>query len=179
MRKLVAGLFITLDNVTDGPERWQGPFMDQEVGQHLGSGLAAADALILGRRTYEEWVRYWPTADNPFAAQINGIKKFVVSATLDGVDWGESEQISADVLSRIEELKGQAGGDLLINGSATLVRSLLDAGLLDELSLLVHPVIVGGDKRLFDGLKPANLQLAEATPFGNGVVALAYRPSDG
>lgn len=103
----------------------------------------------------------------------------MVSATLDGVDWGEAEQISADVLSRIEELKGQDGGDIVINGSATLVRSLLDACLLDELSLLVHPVIVGGDKRLFDGAKPADLQLAKATPFSNGVVALTYRPSDG
>lgn len=179
MRKLVAGLFITLDNVTDGPEQWQGPFMDQEVGQHLGSGLAAADAMILGRRTYEEWVRFWPTADNPFAAQINGIKKYVVSSTLDGVDWGESEQISGDVIARVDELKNQDGGDILVNGSTTLVRSLLDARLLDELSLLVHPVIVGGDTRLFDEVRPTKLALAEATPFDNAVIALTYHPANG
>ncbi len=178
MRKIVAGLFVTLDGVTDHPEQWQSRYMDAEIGQALGAAMSTAGTLVLGRRTYEEWAAYWPQAgpDNSFAGPINALPKLVATSATDELEWANSTRIEGDVPQALTALKDQDGGDLLINGSATLVRSLIAAGVLAELQLLVHPVIAGGARRLFDGLQPTRMDLAEAKPFGNGVVSLTYRP---
>jgi dihydrofolate reductase len=181
MRKIVAGLFITLDGVTEAPERWQAPYMNQEVGQALGVSMAAADTLLLGRRTYEEWAAFWPHqgSEMPIAAQINSAPKLVASTTLETVEWENSKLIEGDVAEELRRLKEQSGNDILVNGSATLVRSLIGAGVLDELGLLVHPIVVDGGARLFDGLERTALELADSKAFSNGVVSLSYRPTNG
>jgi dihydrofolate reductase len=179
MRRIIAGLFISLDGVTEAPERWQSAYMNQELGEHLGATMAAADSLLLGRRTYLEWAAFWPqqSSEVPFADQINGIPKLVASTTLDTVEWQNSTLISGNVAERLDQLKHQDGKDIVVNGSATLVRSLLRDGLLDELGLLLHPVIVGSGQRLFDGLKQSALKLKQSSAFSNGVVSLTFQPS--
>lgn len=179
MRKITAGLFITLDGVTEHPEQWQGPYMDQELGQALGARMSRADTLLLGRNTYEQWASFWPSQgpENPFAGPINALPKLVASSTLTTVEWQNSSLIDGDVVSALREIKQRDGGDVLINGSATLVRSLIGAGVLDELNLLVHPVVVGHGARLFDGLPPGQLTLGDATALSNGVVSLTYTPT--
>jgi dihydrofolate reductase len=130
---------------------------------------------------YEEWAAYWPKQDpeeNPVAALMNDRKKYVVSTTLEEpLEWQNSTLIGENVAEEIEKLKKGPGKDIVISGSATLVRSLLDYGLLDELKLMVHPIIVGGGKRLFDDeaeTKP--LELADSKTFSTGVLYLTYRP---
>jgi dihydrofolate reductase len=134
---------------------------------------------VLGRATYEEFVAYWPQQpeDNPFARRTNDIRKYVVSTTLDRADWNNTTVIDGDLLEAIRELKRQPGADLQVAGSATLVRSLLREGLLDELRIQLSPVVVGSGRRLFqDGPGPMGLSLVESRTLPRGVLALVYRP---
>jgi dihydrofolate reductase len=179
MRKIVAGLFVSLDGVIEAPERWQSPYVNDEMGQAIGSQMAAADTLLLGRRTYEEFAAYWPkqSSDAPFADQMNNTPKLVVSNTLKTVEWRSSTLVTGDVAEQLAKLKQQPGKNMNITGSATLVRSLLRDGLLDELNLLVCPVVVGQGKRLFeDGSDQLRLRLVSATPFSTGVISVTYAP---
>jgi len=177
MRKLWAGLFMSLDGVVESPHRWVFPYFNEEVGQAVSSGSEAADAMLLGRRTYEEWAGYWPdktTEDDPYADFINPIHKYVVSTTLSTLEWGPSTLVSSDVAERIRELKERPGGEIGSTGSITLIGSLLKMGLLDELRLLVFPVVVGSGKRLFDSDEQVPLRLADSRTFQTGVLSLTY-----
>ena len=179
MRKVVASLFISLDGVVDSPQDWQFPYMNEEVMGAIGEGMKA-DTIVLGRRTYEEWADFWPQqpSDNGMADYINGTPKLVASTTLDRLEWGSANLIEGDVVSVLTELKEQDGGDISITGSGTLVRSLLEAGLIDELRLLVYPIVVGRGKHLFEGgADPAGLELADSETFQTGVLNLTYRPA--
>jgi len=144
--------------------------------------MAAADVMLMGRVNYEEWVTYWPyqsPEDYQFASYMNGVRKYVVSTTLDGpLDRSNSDLIKENVAEEIDGLKQQPGKDISISGSGSLVRSLLQDGLLDELRLMVHPVAVGSGKRLFeDGGDRKALELMNSKIFGTGVVYLTYRPA--
>jgi dihydrofolate reductase len=175
MRKIVAGLFISLDGVIEAPQKWHFPYFNEEMGQIVGAQMAQADAMLLGRHTYEEFASHWPhqDPDEPFTEQMNSGKKYVVTTTLDTADW-QNTTIVKD-LAELGELKKQPGGELGITGSAALVRSLLDAGLLDELRLLVHPIVVGTGKRLFEeGAGQIPLQLLDSRTLSTGVVYLTY-----
>jgi dihydrofolate reductase len=178
MRKIVAGLFLSLDGVAEAPNRWVFPYMTDEVGQVVGDAMAASDAMLLGRRTYQEWAAYWPdktAADDPFADYINTVPKHVVSTTLKPpLEWRNSTLVTGDVRQQITELKQQPGKDLAMSGSIALVGWLLREGLLDELSLLVFPVVVGSGKRLFDGPDQVALKLVQSKTFDNGVLSLRY-----
>jgi dihydrofolate reductase len=176
MRKLVAGLFITVDGVTSNPEQWQFPYMDQELGQHLGTQFGGSDTLLLGRRTYEEWAAFWPhqSSEIPFATYMNQTPKVVVSTTLKELAWGNSRLINSAIPHRITQLKEGPGKAIVVNGSLTLVRSLLAHRLLDELSLLIHPVVVGNGVRLLDGSLQTALTLTDTTIFKNGVISVTY-----
>jgi dihydrofolate reductase len=177
MRKIVAGLFTTANGVVEKPETWQFPYFDEELGTALGASMAAADTLLLGRRTYEEFVRYWPhqSSEVPMADYMNTTPKVVVSTTLQSVDWQNSTLINSDVIPRLVALKEASGKNINITGSPTLVASLIRENLLDELSLLVHPVIAGSGRRLFDGGDGlVGLRLVESATFGSGVQALTY-----
>jgi len=181
MRKIVAGLFISLDGVYEAPGEWHFPYFDDDMRAAVGALMEAADTMLLGRVTYEEFAGYWPNADpaeNEIADHMNGIPKLVVSNTLQSLAWQNSTLATGDVAARLTALKAQPGKDISITGSGTLVRSLLRDGVLDELHLLVHPIAIGSGKRLFDDLKtPAPLELVRSTTFGSGVLSLVYRPA--
>jgi dihydrofolate reductase len=153
MRKLTASFFVSLDGVVEAPQEWHFPYMNDEMGAVIGAAIQSSDAFLLGRRTYDEWAAYWPhqsVVDNPMAAAINGAPKFVVSRSLDSVTWENSTLLDGNLVGEVTKLKAQRGKDISVSGSATLVRSLLSEGLLDELRLMVHPVVVGTGARLFD-----------------------------
>jgi len=178
MRKIVAGLFITLDGVVESPDKWQFPYFNDEMGQAVTSQMDAADAMLLGRQTYQEFAAFWPNADaaDPFTARMNNTPKFVVSTTLDTVAWQNSTLIRSNVAEELTRLKQQPGKNIGITGSATLIRSLLRDNLLDELNLLIHPVVVGSGKHLFpDGSDPVALKLVDAQTFSTGVLSLTYQ----
>jgi dihydrofolate reductase len=146
-------------------------------------GFAASHALLMGRVLYDEWAPLWSKQDpeqNPFAAQMNALAKYVVSATLEEpLAWQNSTLIKGEELAEgISDLKQQPGKDIVVSGSGALARSLLREGLLDELQLFVHPVLIGSGKRLFEeGEEWTALELAESQNFATGVVYLTYQPT--
>jgi dihydrofolate reductase len=191
MRKVIASEFLSLDGVMEDPGGaegseyggWSFAYFNDELGQVIGEGFAASDAMLMGRRTYEEWAAFWPNQDpeeNPDAAQMNAVRKYVVSTTLqEPLEWQNSTLIKGNVAEEISALKNQPGKDIVISGSGTLVRSLLEDALINELRLLVHPIVVGGGKRLFEeGGKRIALELVNSRTFSTGVVYLTYRPAE-
>jgi dihydrofolate reductase len=180
MRKIVAGLFITLDGVVEAPETWQTRYFDFEMGEAIESAAAQSDAILLGRRTYEELAAFWPSqnGDLALADYMNSTPKYVVSTTLNTFDWPNSRLVVGDLSEQLTELKQQPGKNIQITGSPTLVRSLLRDGLLDELTLMVHPIVVGGGKRLFaNGNFGTTLRLVGSRTLGSGVLFLTYAPA--
>jgi len=181
MRKLIASFFISLDGVVEAPDKWHFPYFNDEMGQAVGEAIAATDSMLLGRRTYEEWAAFWPQQDpasDPFVSVMNETPKFVASTTLDKVEWHNSTLLEGDLAEAVNELKARPGKNIGMSGSATLVRSLLERGVLDELRLLVHPLVVGQGARLFpDGASPVSLELVDAKTFSTGVLDLTYRPA--
>jgi dihydrofolate reductase len=181
MRKIVAGLHVSLDGVTESPEKWTFQFFNDEVGQEVGSQMAESDAILLGRRTYEEFAAYWPgksAADDPIADFLNNTPKYVVSKTLKSPEWRNSTLIRGDVAEALTQLKEGPGKNITITGSVTLVGSLLSSGLIDELRLLLFPIVVGNGRRLFEDIREQfALKLVESKAFGTGVVALTFEPA--
>jgi dihydrofolate reductase len=181
MRKIVAGLFISLDGVVEAPEQWHFPYFNDEMGEAVGSQMAAADTMLLGRKTYEEFASYWADkgSDVEFADVMNSTPKLVASTTLEAVDWRNSTLLGKDVAQELGRLKQEPGKNISITGSPTLVRSLLRDGLIDELRLLVHPIVVGSGKRLFvDQEERVPLKLVDSKTFSTGVLYLTYVPAD-
>jgi dihydrofolate reductase len=172
-----SSLFISLDGVIERPETWHFGYFNDEMGAVVGELMGGSDATLLGRQTYDEFAGYWPDADpsDPITGQMNGSRKYVVSTTLTDAAWENSTLISGDVRAELAKLKQDS--NLGTTGSATLVRWLLEEGLIDELHLLVHPVVVGHGKKLFaDGAK-VPLKLVSATTFTTGVLHLVYAPA--
>ncbi|ACZ87126.1 dihydrofolate reductase family protein [Streptosporangium roseum] len=178
MRKIIAGLFMSLDGVVEAPEKWHFPYLNEEMGAAVGSMQAQADTLLLGRVTYESFASVWPHQTGEMADRLNGIRKLVVSATLEKAEWTNSTVIGGNVVEELTRLKRQPGKDISVSGSITLTRALLHAGLIDDLHLLVHPIILGAGQRLFeDGTEQRKLVLADSATFGTGVVHLTYQPA--
>ncbi len=178
MRKINAGLFISLDGVVEAPEKWTGPYFNDQVGQAVGGLMAQNDAMLLGRVTYEGFAAAFGGQSGGMADQMNNTPKFVVSSTLTSADWQNSTLVSGDVAGQIGDLKQQPGEGIGMSGSSALVTWLLRHGLLDQLDLLVFPVVLGSGKRLFDepdGQLPFTLTRSEA--FSTGVVHLSYQPA--
>ncbi len=181
MRRVVATEFLALDGVVEAPEKWSGPYWNDEIARFKHDELFASDALLLGKLTYEGFAAAWPgrTDEDGFADRMNTLPKHVVSTTLnEPLEWNNSTLIRGALADRITGLKQQDGQDVLIYGSGRLVRALITQGLLDELRLLVYPIVVGTGKRLFDESNKAELQLVETKAFGSGVVLLSYRAAD-
>src|ERR671913_887150 len=181
MRKVVASELVSLDGVMGSPQEWAFSYSDDEMEQANASGMAASDALLLGRATYQEFASYWPyqnSADQPYTDYLNSTPKFVVSTTLEEpLEWQNSTLIKGNVAEEIARLKRLPGKDIAILGSGALVRSLLADDLLDELRLMVHPVVLGGGQRLFeDGGDQKRLRLVDSKTFSTGVVYLTYQP---
>jgi dihydrofolate reductase len=181
MRKVVASELVSLDGVMESPEKWSFRFHNDEMAEANEAGMAQADAMLLGRVTYQEFASYWPyqnSADQPFTDYLNNTLKFVISTTLEEpLEWQNSTLIKGNVAEEIAKLKQQPGKNIGITGSATLVRSLLQVDLLDELSLMVHPIILGSGRPLFeDGGDRKALKLVDSRVFSTGVVYLTYQP---
>ena len=178
MRKIVANFFISLDGVVERPDQWHFPYFNDEMGEVVGSGMATSDTMLLGRKTYEEFAAFWPSQTEPPADHMNGIQKVVVSTTLERADWQNSTLIRGNLAEELTKLKDQPGKEIGTVGSATLVRSLIREGLLDELRLLLHPIVVGKGARLFEeGMGQVPLKLVESKTFSTGVLSLTYAPA--
>lgn len=181
MRKIVAGLFMSLDGVVEQPENWHFPYYNDEMGNVVQKQMADADTLLLGRVSYEGFAEYWSDkgGDGGFGDYFNDTPKLVASRTLDKVEWKNSTLLGSDVVAELTALKSQPGKNISITGSVVLVRSLVQAGILDELSLLIHPIVVGKGQRLFEGVNDTlPLKLIESTTFSTGVVNAVYGPAD-
>ncbi|MCP2336081.1 dihydrofolate reductase family protein [Actinomadura rupiterrae] len=178
MRKLTAGLFLTLDGVVEAPDDWQGPYFNDEIGQRITSGVAEADALLMGTRTYVQFAEMWTSMPpNPMADLMNGLTKYVVSSSLSDLKWQNSVLLTGgDLGAAVTRLKEQPGKNIQVPGSPRLVRSLLRLGLLDELNLMIHPIVRSAGMRLFDGVPPLTLEVTETATLSTGVVAVTYRP---
>jgi dihydrofolate reductase len=189
--KLVATMMLTLDGVYQGPggpdedrrggfERggWTQSHADEAMGPYLISMFERADALLLGRKTWEIWLPYWPNHDdNPFGHRINILPKYVPSTTLMDPTWQNTHVISGDVEAAIRDLKAQPGRELQLHGSGVLLRWLLERDLVDELNLRITPVIVGDGLRLFPEKGPTHdLELVESWSMPSGVMIQTFRP---
>jgi dihydrofolate reductase len=180
MPKIKSHFFISLDGVVEAPDQWHFPYFNDQMGAAIGAGAAGVGAYLMGRVLYEEWAEYWPEhADEPFGDVLNSTKKYVLSNTLTTAEWENSQILSGDVASKLAELKAQDGGDFVMSGSATTARWLVREGLLDELHLYVHPIVVGeGMARLFPADVPqAPLELLSSETFETGVVYAVYAPA--
>jgi len=178
MRKLKAWLYTTLDGVVEAPEKWVMP--DKEMFEEQTADYATSDALLLGRRTYEIFAASWPQRGNevPNAEWMNNTQKYVASTTLESPQWQNTTVLSGDVGEAVSRLKKEGGESITLNGSATLLRLLLNVGLVDELRLLLHPVVLGSGDRLFDNSeKQVALRLTECHAYNNGVVSITYQPT--
>lgn len=193
MRKLVATEFLSLDGVyqapgdpnedTEGGFRhggWSRGYVDEVFGQAAAEGMAATDAQLFGRRTYEIMAAYWPTApaDDPYAQHLNSIQKYVASGSLTEATWQNTTILGGDAMDAVARLKEQPGGTISVLGSGKLVQSLLRAGLVDELMLAVFPIVLGSGKRLFpQGDEVSRFELVSSQPTTTGGLLLTYRPS--
>ena len=190
MGKLVVGTFVTVDGVMQapgGPDEdreggfehggWLAPHFDDELGQFMDGLIGRSDALLLGRKTYEIFVSYWPHQgdDDPMARKLNSVPKYVASRTLDSVDWNNSELLRGDAAEAVARLKNELDGEIHVTGSADLIQTLLEHDLVDEVQLIVFPVVLGTGKRLFGaGTIPRALQLAESKTTPSGVALQRY-----
>jgi dihydrofolate reductase len=190
--KLTAKIFTTLDGVYQGPggpdedrrggfDRggWQAHHSDDVLSDYILSAYAAADAMLLGRVTWGIWETYWPHHDdNPVGHTINVVPKYVPSTTRTESSWQNSHFLSGDVEAAVRELKAQPGRDMLLQGSGALLRWLLERDLVDELGLIVYPIVVGDGLRLFPEHGPSHtLELVESRPTPSGITILTYRPA--
>lgn len=180
MRKLIVTEFLTLDGVMEEPTPWQRGHSSPEIGAFKYDELFGSEALLLGRVTYEEFVRYWPGATDTgdFGERMNRLPKFVATTTQEPLEWN-AVALGGDVVSAVTTLKQQEGGNVLVYGSGTLVQTLLRHGLVDELRLMVYPLVLGSGKRLFGSGDRLPLKLTASRDLGAGVMLLTYAPTTG
>jgi dihydrofolate reductase len=193
MRTLAVIDFLSLDGVMQAPGQpeedteggftyggWAIPYHDETLAESVADSMAATDAYLFGRKTYENFAAYWPTAprDIPFTDHLNNTAKYVVSKTLKDPDWHNSTVIAGDVVEEVRKLKQQPGGNIAVLGSGELVKTLIANDLVDEYSLTVYPLILGGGKRLFrDDGQLRRLELVDSKTTSTGGVVLTYRPA--
>ena len=190
MRKLAVIEFVTLDGVMQGfgsadEDRdggfehggWGPPYGDEALGQKAAEGMRDTTAYLLGRKTYEKMAAYWPHQpdDNPIAAHFNAAPKYVVTRTLNRLEWAGSEAVDGDLRESVTALKAQGEGTIAVLGSGVLVQALIENEQVDEYRLFVHPLVLGSGKRLFrEYPRPLRLRLVDCTPTSTGVLFLTY-----
>jgi dihydrofolate reductase len=185
VRKITAGLFISLDGVVEAPDQWHFPYFNDEMGASVDATFGGADTWLLGRKTYDSFAGAWPDReaaggeDAAFAKALGDARKIVVSNQRLEFTWRNSEQLQGDLVAAVTALKNEPGdSNIVISGSPSVVRQLMAAGLLDELHLLVHPIAVRKGMRLFDeGEGPIPLTLVSSRTFKTGVLELIYSPA--
>ena len=176
MGRIAAALFTTVDGSAERPDQWHGPYFDEAMGQAVDAHTNRCDAYLMGRVLYDQWSQYWPANDSDeFTSFINPIPKYVLSTTLDKADWEGTTLVRS--LDELREARDRTDGTIGMSGSLTTLRSLLGAGLLDELVLLVDPIVVSGERRWTDGIGRAPLQLVSSATLPTGVLHLVYRPA--
>jgi dihydrofolate reductase len=183
MRKLVASFFISLDGVVQGPgpedgfelAGWTMPYWDDDIAAFIQAGMEAADTLLLGRVTYQGFAAAFASSTGPDAEAMNSFRKYVVSTTLEQAEWNNSHLIKGNVAEEVAKLKQQPGRDIGMSGSGTLVQSLLQQGLIDELNLLIYPVVLGHGKRLFQDRSNLTLKLTQSKTSSSGVLLTTYQ----
>ena len=199
MRKIVVSEFLSLDGVMESPDQWHFQFWHEEMGKYKFDELFASDALLLGRVTYQGFAAAWPSRSDEsviadiaegggsakvsevdgFADRMNNLPKYVVSTSLEKVEWSNSTLIKENVAEEIIKLKQQPGQNILVAGSANLIRTLMQHDLIDEYHLMIHPVVVGRGKHLFqDESVTQVLKLVETKTFGSGVIVLIYHSTN-
>ncbi|NUP23016.1 MAG: dihydrofolate reductase [Streptomyces sp.] len=189
MGKIVVTAFVTLDGVIQAPglldeDRdggftaggWTQPYADPVVDQRIATSVLDADALLIGRRTYELFAGYWPGADpaDPRTVRLNSQPKYVASRSFQAVGWNNSTLLRGEVTEQVIQLK-ERHDHISIWGSSQLIGALVPAGLIDEFVLLTYPTVIGGGKRLFNGGTRLDLELTDTTTAGTGVVISTYR----
>ena len=188
-RKLVVSEFLSLDGVMQAPGLpdedteggfqhggWQAAYYDEQFADVITRTIAAADAMLLGRRTYDIFAGYWPKSKEEMAKPLNAMTKYVVSRTRQTAEWEKSVLIKGDVAPEIARLKQEPGKNILVFGSGQLVQTLLRHNLIDELQVVIHPIVLGSGKRLFrEPLDRKNLTLAESRTTPKGVLMVKYR----
>ena len=190
MRRLIVSNMMSLDGFVAGPNGeldwfvFEGFMKNTDFGQYARDLISSVGAILLGRRTYEEFLSYWPEAtdDDPVVTErMNNLPKIVFSKSLEKVSWGKFSTVKLvkeDAASEVARLKAEAGKDLVIYGSAALVSSLLNAGLIDELQIFLHPVVLGSGRPEFVGISRRHkFELLKSTPLKSGAVVLYYRPA--
>jgi dihydrofolate reductase len=191
MRRVVCAAFVSLDGVMQapgGPEEdptggfayggWSFPHWDETMNAAMGESFGKPFDLLLGRKTWEIFAAHWPFTDEPPADLFNGVTKYVATSSTGPLAWQNSVRLEGDVPEAVARLKQSDGPDLLTQGSSVLVHSLLAAGLVDELSLLIFPVLLGSGKSFFgDGSKPGELELVSSQASTTGVIIARYRPA--
>jgi dihydrofolate reductase len=179
--RLVATEYVSFDGVFEEPGHWSGPFFNDEAAQFKWDELQASDALLLGRKTYEGFAAAWPSMKDEagFADKMNSMTKYVVSSTLDNVEWSGSRLIKGNVSEEIRKLKQEPGQDLLVSGSAQLFNALMQENLIDLYRFMLHPVVLGKGSRLFaEGGNERVLDLTQTKAFKSGIVILEYEPAE-
>jgi dihydrofolate reductase len=177
--RLVATEYVSLDGVFEEPGQWSFPFFGEEGGRFKWAELQASDALLLGRKTYEGFAAAWPTMEGTgeFGEKMNSMPKYVVSSTLDRVEWTGSQLIRGNVADEIRRLKKQPGQDLLLSGSAQLFNAMMRENLIDLYRFMVHPIVLGKGKRLFADGPERVLDLTETKRFSSGIVIMELVPA--
>jgi dihydrofolate reductase len=177
MGRIAAALFTTLDGSAERPDQWHFPYFDEAMGRAVDRHTERCEAYLMGRGLYDQWSQYWPgNESDDFASFINPIPKYVLSSTLDSADWEGTTILRS--IEQVSQLRDSTEGTIGMTGSLSTVRSLLDAGLLDELVLLVDPVVVSGERRWTDQLGRTPLELVSSEALPTGVLHLVYRPAD-
>lgn len=178
MRSVTAGLFSSVDGVVESPHLFQFDSFDDELGAGMDAMIARTDTVLLGRTSYQEWSEYWPTNDSDdFGQFINPVRKFVASRSLTGpLEWQNSELVDGDLIEFVTRLKQTDGGDIAVCGSISVVRQLIFAGVLDTLTLMIHPVVAGAGRHLFEPTDPATrLELVDSEITSKGNALLTYQ----
>ena len=181
MRKIINSTYLSLDGVVEAPHLWpsHGGQADERAARIQTDLLLSCDAVLMGRHTYDGFAPVWPTrSGDPYSDRINAMRKYVVSTTLRDPDWNNTEVIDGDVAAAIARLKEEPGQDIVQYGYGAVTRLMLEHGLLDELRLWMHPLIVGDGKPgdlLFGAMPAVGFELADATTLSDGIVILAYR----
>ena len=176
MRKVVAYELLSLDGVAEKPDEFF-PDWDDAMDANLGVVIAAQDSVILGRRSYEEWAEVWPGSDiEPFATFINGVTKYVATSTPLDRTWANTSVVDGDLVEFVRDLRNQPGGDIGVHASISVAQSLLAAGVVDELRLVIAPAIAGSGRKLLDGLPAIRLESIRCTTSPTGYLLADYRP---
>lgn len=178
MRKIIVGLFISLDGVVEAPEKWTFPYQNEETMQVMGENMYRTDAMLLGRKTYDTYAATFAHQTGGIADYLNGTPKYVVSNTKQSADWNNSTLISGNVADEIARIKRGQGKDIMMNGSPSLVQSLMQHDLIDEYSLMVFPLVLGSGQRLFGEGTSAKLKLVSSRSLSTGVVHLKYERAE-